>query len=79
MNCYYCRRNAINGDQFHDLACPVDQGHEKMDVWEYGFKHGRKGSDYVITINQGPAFTLGFLVGQIALEEAENGHQSWRY
>lgn len=70
-NCLYCRF----GDGKHDPACPQAVPSKKKAEafmhWGAGYHQGRSGGKKPAEAN--PTFTLGYLNGESALEEAQNG------
>ena len=66
MECYCCPYCRYRNDQ-HDLNCP--RGYDRD--WSYGWHDGRRGWEAVSTH---PRYLLGYSIGIVGLEEAENGH-----
>jgi hypothetical protein len=65
--------NARSG-RFKPVACaPIP---EKLALWDRGYKDGRGGKN-PRPIDQNPVYVLGWVKGNAALEEAENGCQIW--
>ena len=66
MSCKYCQWSGGN----HHTACPsvllTSRGR-----WDAGWNDGRDGKDKT---SDDPTYLLGYNVGEIAKEEAENGH-----
>ena len=52
----------------HNPNCPVVT--KNRAVWEAGYEAGRKGH---VFDHRNPTWVIGFLQGNIALEEAQNG------
>jgi hypothetical protein len=61
-SCYYCRHTGG-----HDPMCP---GRPTVE-WQRGRDAGRAGEEPKSGL---PVYMLGWQVGRVALEEAENGH-----
>ena len=61
--CYYCRHGAGT----HHLDCPKLETVE----WQRGRDDGRDGKQ---PLSDSPVYVLGWKVGEIALEEQQNGH-----
>ena len=67
MKCYHCSYLA----GAHDPACPkLPDNVESLSIWTDGWYEGRVGMP--MTPDMGPAWKLGYLRGEIALEEAQN-------
>ncbi len=67
--CYSCGQNGNT----HDRACPKRADATTAEKADYsdGWDLGRSGKDMPSTAS--PAFRLGYLKGESALEEAQNG------
>jgi hypothetical protein len=64
VRCYYCDRQGG-----HDPNCP-ELVPENLESWQLGQSHGRGGQD---PLSDSPVYVMGWLRGNVALEEAENG------
>ena len=75
--CYFCRYSGGN----HDVACPKSIANENPEAaewdWRAGYQLGKAGEEK--PAKSSPAFDLGFHRGEVALEETQNGYQSWGY
>jgi hypothetical protein len=65
--CHYC---AWSGGK-HDDACPSSVK-SNMAFWRAGWTAGRSGKERALGYGDHPAYNLGYLRGEVALEEAQN-------
>ncbi len=65
--CFYCRF----GNGAHGADCP-QPGTPEMAQWKEGYADGRSGKTDSPTGSQ--SYRMGYIAGECALEEAENGH-----
>lgn len=69
MECRYCGYKKGS----HHSACPsalCTGGAERREIWQGGFNDGRAGKT---EMSQNATYLLGYGVGIVALEEAQNG------
>jgi hypothetical protein len=71
MKCHYCGYQ----NDTHDSLCPKP-GTVAMEIWNRGFRDGRAGKDCASHSLESyhRLYQMGWNQGNIALEEAANGH-----
>jgi hypothetical protein len=72
MNCHYCGNGRIG----HVPGCPggatLEESDRAIQIWRLGWDCGRSGKKFPEEAS--PTYRLGHHRGEVALEEAQNGH-----